>query len=214
MAGVGQVPDPVTKRRSSTEATREALAASARKLFERNGFAATSVQSIVDDAGLTKGAFYYHFVSKEDLLRVIHDEFMDHQLVAVRSVLASTDNPADQLRGLIRTAVEAVERYRSHVAVFLGERRFLSEEGFAEIRVKRDEMEGLFLGVVQRGQQAGVIRTDLVPQVVSLGVIGMCAWAYQWYSPRGRLSALEVADTFTTMVWEGVATDKGGGFRA
>lgn len=200
------MPDTVSKRKYSTATTREALAASARKLFERNGFAATSVQSVVEDAGLTKGAFYYHFASKEELLRVIHDEFIDHQLAAVRSVLASTDDPAGQLRGLIRTAVEAVESYRSHVAVFLGERRFLSEEGFAEIKVKRDEMEGVFLGVVQRGQRAGVIRADLVPQVLSLGVIGMCAWAYQWYSPQGKLSAREIADTFTAMVWEGIAT--------
>lgn len=57
-----------------------------------------------------------------------------------------------------------------------------------------------------RGQQAGVIRADLVPRVVSLGVIGMCAWAYQWYSPHGHLSAREVADAFTAMVWEGIAT--------
>ena len=200
------MPESNTKRRYSTHATRQALVASARKLFERNGFSATSVQSIVDDAGLTKGAFYYHFFSKEELLRVIHDEFIDHQLKEVRSVLSSTDDPGEQLRGLIRTAVEAVERYRSHVAVFLGERRFLSEEGFVEVKVKRDEMEGVFLGVIRRGQEAGVIRSDLMPQVLSLGVIGMCAWAYQWYSPDGKLSAEEVADSFTTMIWEGVRT--------
>ena len=182
------------------------MVASARRLFERKGFSATSVQSIVDDAGLTKGAFYYHFISKEELLRVIHDEFIDHQLEAVRGVLASTDDPGEQMQGLIRTAVEAVDDYRSHVAVFLGERRFLSEEGFAEVKVKRDEMENVFHGVVRRGQETGLIRTDLEPRVVSLGIIGMCAWAYQWYSPEGKLTAAEVADTFTAMVWEGIST--------
>ena len=195
---------PESKRKYSTTATRQALVSSARNLFERNGFAATSVQSIVDDAGLTKGAFYYHFVSKEELLRVIHDEYIDHQLAAVQAVLSSTDDPGEQLRGLIRTAVEAVEQYRSHVAVFLGERRFLTEEGFAEVKAKRDQMEEIFFGVVQRGQQAGQIKADLEARVVSLGIIGMCAWAYQWYSPRGKLSAEEVADTFTAMVWEGL----------
>lgn len=206
MVKVRQMADSEPKRRYSTVATRQALVASARNLFERNGFAATSVQSIVDDAGLTKGAFYYHFVSKEELLRVIHDEFIDHQLAAVRAVLASTDDPGQQLGGLIRTALEAVEQYRSHVAVFLGERRFLSEEGFVEVKVKRDEMERMFLGVVQRGQETGLIRADLVARVLSLGILGMCAWAYQWYSPQGKLSAREVADTFTAMVWEGIAT--------
>ncbi len=197
---------PESKRKYSTTATRQALVSSARTLFERNGFAATSVQSIVDDAGLTKGAFYYHFISKEELLRVIHDEYIDHQLAAVQTVLGTTDDPGEQLRGLITTAVEAVEQYRSHVAVFLGERRFLSEEGFAEVKEKRDQIEDIFFGVIQRGQQTGQIRADLQPRVASLGVIGMCAWAYQWYSPQGKLSAEEVADTFAAMIWEGLAT--------
>ena len=199
------MPEPESKKRYSIVATRQALVVSARKLFERKGFSATSVQSIVDDAGLTKGAFYYHFVSKEELLRIIHDEFIDHQLAEVRAVLAATDDPGEQMRGLIRTAVGAVEHYRSHVAVFLGERRFLSEEGFAEVKVKRDEMENLFYGVVRKGQETGVIRTDLEPRVASLGIIGMCAWAYQWYSPEGKLAASAVADTFAAMVWEGIA---------
>jgi len=200
------VPESHSKRKYSTAATRQALVTSARKLFERNGFSATSVQSIVDDANLTKGAFYYHFVSKEELLREIHDEFIDHQLTSVQSVLSSTEDPGEQLRGLIRTAIEAVEQYRSHVAVFLGERRFLSEEGFAEVKEKRDRMEDMFYGVVRRGQRAGRIRADLNPRVLSLGVIGMCGWAYQWYSPQGKLSAEEIADAFTVMVWEGMAT--------
>ncbi len=72
-----------------------------------------------------------------------------------------------------------MEHYRSHVAVFLGERRFLTEEGFAEVKTKRDQMEDIFFSVVKRGQETGRLRADLEARVVGLGIIGMCAWAYQ-----------------------------------
>ena len=43
------------------------------ELFARNGYAQTSVQQIVDAAGVTKGALYHYFDSKDDLLFDIYD---------------------------------------------------------------------------------------------------------------------------------------------
>jgi TetR/AcrR family transcriptional repressor of nem operon len=52
-------PAPVTSR--------ERLLEAAIKLIRRNGFAATSVDQICTEAGVTKGAFFHHFPSKEAL---------------------------------------------------------------------------------------------------------------------------------------------------
>ncbi len=51
--------------------TREALMATARELFTRNGFQATRTEEIVQRAGLTRGALYHHFRDKEDLFRAV-----------------------------------------------------------------------------------------------------------------------------------------------
>ncbi|MBS1886561.1 MAG: helix-turn-helix transcriptional regulator, partial [Actinobacteria bacterium] len=70
------------------DGTRRALVETALGLFEAHGYAGTPVQRIVDQAGLTKGAFYHHFETKEDLLYEIHDEFIDDQLSRAREVMA------------------------------------------------------------------------------------------------------------------------------
>jgi TetR/AcrR family transcriptional regulator, transcriptional repressor for nem operon len=49
------------------EQVRNRIVESARRLFNRNGFETVSVNSIMADAGLTRGAFYSYFESKSDL---------------------------------------------------------------------------------------------------------------------------------------------------
>lgn len=55
-------------RQASKAATRERLLGEARRLFRERGYAATSLEQIADAAGVTKGAIYGHFSSKEHLL--------------------------------------------------------------------------------------------------------------------------------------------------
>src|SRR3954447_2024392 len=118
--------------------TRQALLKSALALFERLGYDATSVQQIVDDAGRTKGAFYHHFESKEDLLRDLHDEFIDYQLEKAHAVAERGLPPDEELRQLVtEVLMEPLSIYKSEITVFLHEHRFLSEKAFSEIKVKR-----------------------------------------------------------------------------
>ena len=54
--------------------TRERIVESARELFNREGFVDVSIDQIMGHAGLTRGGFYNHFETKEDLfLEVIED---------------------------------------------------------------------------------------------------------------------------------------------
>jgi AcrR family transcriptional regulator len=54
-------------REESKARTRADLLRAARRLFLRNGFVSTSLADIAEEAGLTKGAVYSNFASKEDL---------------------------------------------------------------------------------------------------------------------------------------------------
>jgi AcrR family transcriptional regulator len=54
-----------------SEETREKILSSSLRLFARHGFTSTSVDDIGRAAGITKGAVYWHFTSKEDLFSAI-----------------------------------------------------------------------------------------------------------------------------------------------
>ena len=56
--------------------TRTRIVESARRLFNRNGFADVSIGDIMADAGLTHGGFYKHFSAKDDLYEVAVLQFI------------------------------------------------------------------------------------------------------------------------------------------
>lgn len=186
------------------EETRQGIIDSALKLFGEKGYAATSVQEITEAAGVTKGAFYHHFESKEDLLRLIHDEFLDYQLAILRVALDSDEDPAELLRKLIETLLASTTQYLANVTVFYLERRNFSPSQYKAVKRKRDEFDRLFLQVFERGVSEGRFRSDLDPRIVSLGVVGMLAWVHQWYRPGGRYTAAQIADIFSRLALDGL----------
>ncbi|MFY1638171.1 TetR family transcriptional regulator [Solwaraspora sp. WMMB335] len=186
------------------ENTRKSLISSALELFERRGFDRTSVQEIADQAGLTKGAFYHHFGSKDDLLRHIQEEYLEAQLAAIQEIESGSDDPRVRVAELIRFSLTSVAEYRAHVTIFYQERRYLAGEVFAEVTRKRDVVEAAFAGIIQDGIARGVFRTDVDPRIVTFGLVGMCAWAYQWLNVGGPLSIDEVARQFSAVVLDGL----------
>jgi AcrR family transcriptional regulator len=190
------------------EQTRQALIDSALELFGANGYADTSVQEITEAAGVTKGAFYHHFESKEDLLALIHDEFLDLQLGMLRQALERDEDPAARLRELLSALLASTARYQANVTVFYLERRHLTGERYEEMRRKRDEFDRLFLQVIERGIADGRFRDDLDARIVGLGILGMCAWVHQWYRPGGRFTAERIADIFSEMSLSGLLVER------
>lgn len=75
------------KHQRRTEATRRALLKSARRLFARDGFEACRIEDIAAGTGHTRGAFYAHFRSKEDLFFAMLEEEGKRRLEQVRQVL-------------------------------------------------------------------------------------------------------------------------------
>jgi TetR/AcrR family transcriptional repressor of nem operon len=71
------------KKRSSPS-RRDKLVLAATELFRRDGYSGTSVSDICDWAGVTKGAFFHHFASKEELAEASL-ELWDHNVAAMEA---------------------------------------------------------------------------------------------------------------------------------
>jgi AcrR family transcriptional regulator len=81
----------VRTQQERSEATTERLLESARRLFADQGFAATSLDQVVADAGVTKGALYHHFDGKRELFRAVFDR--EHARIAALVVEAAAAEP-------------------------------------------------------------------------------------------------------------------------
>jgi len=76
-----------TKHQQRTEATRRALLGAALRIFARDGFEASRIRDIADATGHTRGAFYAHFSSKEDLFFALFEQQAGDRLRDLRSML-------------------------------------------------------------------------------------------------------------------------------
>lgn len=180
------------------------------RLIHDKGYDATSVQEIVAAAGVTKGGFYHYFRSKAELLRLIHQEFVDHELRRIRHIVATVEDPRDQLRATIRSLLQGVSRHRQQIVIFEQEWRYLAGDGYEDIRRKRAEIVELLTGQIERGIAAGVFSPHQPPRMVTFAIMGMCAWAYRWFRPNGALSSDEIADLWADMILKGIErTDDG-----
>lgn len=94
-----KAPGP-SRQRMRTETTRRLLLASAEKVFARDGFDAARVEDIASLAGYTRGAFYAHFHSKEDIFFALLEYWVQRRLAEVAELLESHASPAARLRAL------------------------------------------------------------------------------------------------------------------
>lgn len=81
------------KRKRKTQAerredTREQLLAAAARVFARNGFHATSLDSVAEEAGFSRGAVYYNFADKEELFLELLDRRCAERAQDLREIFA------------------------------------------------------------------------------------------------------------------------------
>ncbi len=84
--------------------TRERIVESARRLFNRHGFEQVSIDQIMAEAGLTRGGFYNHFDSKDQLYAAAVSSFTSCNPFVVKAAAGKV--PLDRPRDMARMLVE------------------------------------------------------------------------------------------------------------
>ncbi|MGO9660197.1 MAG: TetR/AcrR family transcriptional regulator [Acidimicrobiales bacterium] len=118
----GAVPPPVRARRPGRQAVRRRLLDAALKVFAESGFANATLDQVAAAAGLTKGAVYSNFESKDDLFfAMMADQFLN-RLETVRSALAAHPGGTSRervSRDIGRLLTAAFVEHRQWQLVFL-----------------------------------------------------------------------------------------------
>ena len=85
-------------RRERGRAPRERLIAAAREQFGARGYEATSIEAILESAGVKRGALYHHFESKQALFDAVLDRVISDVAEAVAKAARAKDDPVESLR--------------------------------------------------------------------------------------------------------------------
>lgn len=195
--------------RSAADEKRSELVREAAALFDREGYHRTSVSDIAAAAGIRKPTLYHYFTGKDEILFWIHEEFID-LLIARHEARQDVPMPAPQaLLEVMGDMLDVISTQRGHVRVFFEHFRELPPEQQALVHEKRARYQRYVEDVIRRGVEAGELRPVDV-RFATLGLFGMCNWAYQWYRPEGRLRGREVAYLFWDILMRGLESSPEG----
>lgn len=91
-------------REEKRAANRQRLLDAARKVFTERGYHGATVEQIAEASGLSNGALYYNFRSKEDLFLALFDQRIEARIAAVEQTLGSGAASGDERAEQVRTA--------------------------------------------------------------------------------------------------------------
>jgi AcrR family transcriptional regulator len=156
------------------EATKERILQIAVEVFARNGYDATGVAEICLRAGISKGAFYHHFPSKQSLYLHILDEWLSGIDAGLREVRDNAGSVPAALREMTGVFAQVLVDGRDRMPIFL---EFLTnaardrEIRKALIRPYR-RYRRYFAGMLEQGIAEGTVG-ECDPETVSALLVSL-----------------------------------------
>jgi AcrR family transcriptional regulator len=162
-------------KRKPADLTRQKLLERAFEEIHRNGFRSASLDSILEDAGVTKGALYHHFANKAELGYAVVEEVVRPWMEDMWRLVAESDDPVD---AAIRTIRERLKS-RSEMALTLGcpfnnlcQEMSPVDEGFRRrLNTILEAWRAVTSEALRRGQANGTVRRDIDPAAAATFVI-------------------------------------------
>lgn len=117
---------------------------SAIELFTKRGIDATSVQQITEHCGISKGAFYLSFKSKDELIISIIDYFSKNVIANIERSVSKQQEPQDKLAAYFLEIFNILQKYGDFATVFVKEQHFINES-FIDKMAYYDELNNKLL---------------------------------------------------------------------
>ena len=143
---------------------RDRILDAAEALYMRTSFGETSMNDIVSESGLSKGAIYNHFKSKEELIVAIYERFMERTLKQLETMLEAESTTSRKLELIGDVAfVATADRPRAFQAMNV---EFMVAASRMEALASRmearyNETVGLLRDTIQEGINSGEFRDDI-----------------------------------------------------
>lgn len=182
------------------EPVRQRLLAEATRLFAARGFEGTSVQEIVQAAGVTKGAMYHYFDSKDDLLHEIYARLLRMQMDRLTRI---ADGPGAVRERLHRAAADVVETTTANLddsKIFFRSMHLLATEKQKTVRAERRRYHERFRDLVAEGQRTGVLSARVPAELVVDYFFGSVHHLGTWFHADGPLTGAQVGKHFADLL--------------
>ncbi len=184
--------------------SRQEILRTAARLFQQQGYHATSMNDVAAALKLSKGGLYHHFQSKDEILFNIMNHALNLTEEHVINPARSVPDPEERLRTLIRLHINVVLSARDReITVMLHENHPLPPSLRRRINARKKDYVHFVENLVAEVQRIRQSRAVVNPRAAAFALLGMINWIYQWYNPEGALSGEDLVRHYTDIFFAG-----------
>lgn len=169
------------------------LLAAAIELFAEQGYHATKTRDIAASIGMSTGAMYAHFRSKEDLLFEISRTGHRQGVATLETAATGVKDPVDQLARMVRAFTAYHARYHMIAKIVHYELNGMTPPHLEQILELRRDTMGLIEDVIHRGVKSDAFTAPNVT-ATSRAVLSLCVDVARWYHDHGTETPEEIGD--------------------
>lgn len=207
----------VNKRRAqpSREATVDRICDAALELFVKKGYRATTIDEIARRVRLTKGAVYYYFQSKADLLGEIVQRVRNEYPCGI----PEGDGPQEKLVRFLHTQAKwAIERPTNLLLMILMSVEFKDTKSDTKLKIDSiyADMSDAIAKIIDEGKQLGVFSSPLSSrQIGAFYVAAHDGMMLEWYrAGRKPQKGVELVQALRTSMLSALMVQDAGGRKA
>ncbi len=168
------------------------IAKTAARLFHKKGYLETSLGDIAAAAKISKGALYYYFSSKHEILYHILENYMEAYMKDLKETLDGIDDHFSKIRFIVSHHVEFYNNNPFESKLLIDEAHHLPVEFHKTIIQKEIDYYHYLAGLLSEVLGKGVKKDKLT--VTTFCLFGMCNWLYHWYNSEGPISTSELSE--------------------
>ncbi len=156
------------------EETRIRILSAAQTCFSRSGFAAASVADICQEAGVTKGAFYYHFTSKQNLFFELLKSWLTVVDLGLETARGQADTVSDGLIQMAGSTRIIFDNSIGYLPLFLEfwQQSIRDPQVWQQVKEPYRAYQQYFRRIVEAGVADGSLKAEN-PTVAANALLGM-----------------------------------------
>lgn len=190
---------------------KDAIGRAAAKLFDRKGYLETSLKDISAEAGASKGAIYYYFSSKHEILFFILDTYMDSLLHGLEEELRTVPAGVARVEYITRRHLSLYNNRVPEAKALLVDATNLPKKDFRVIAGKQKKYAGILAGALS--EYFGGKMPPVHLKAIAYILFGMCNSVMHWHDPEGPIKLGELTEMCLNIFLRGTAHYVGEGGR-
>lgn len=198
------------RKKEDAAVTRQSVLDAALKVFSRKGYTQATLEAVAREAGVTRGAIYWHFNNKFEMFGALLTDLYENAKVRTHRILNSDEKAIDKVRLLITELFVMSlnqEEFKivEEVNIFKHEKRKELKEFFNRHKENVKIMRGLIKDLIEEGQNAGEFDSRIDPEITTWALISYLAGTKSaWLSGITDIYNAENAEKFGDIFINGI----------